>query len=109
MTVKDKYKQEQHDKFKTWMSDAVKTLGKFEALCKPDGTFTNPDTGPVSGEFALWSLLHQGKTNGFFQTGSFGKLDKFVARMEALPGVKAVLGGGSKMGTMLDYVAPIPN
>ena len=59
------------------------------------------------GEIELFCKLYM-LSHGALPEVAEGKMKAFYTRMEALPGIKKVLDGQSKMGPLGDYLVPMP-
>lgn len=101
---------------KNWDADKGKKLeearpkfdGYIEALdkmCSDEGKFTS--LGKTTGELHLFSVMYHMKACKF-KTEFTTKLDKFYARLEALPGVKKCVDNTTQFGEIADYVVPVP-
>lgn len=85
---------------------ALAQIGKFDKWLLPAGDrFTG--SGQTLGEIELWCKLYM-ISNGSIPEVAGGKLEPFFKRMSALPGIKKVLAGESKLGLLHDYLVPMP-
>jgi hypothetical protein len=84
---------------------AVAQVAKYEKWLLPaKDRFTQ--SGQTVGEIDLFCKLYMLKAS--LPELSSGAMGAFYTRMEALPGIKKVLDGGSKMGVLHDYLVAMP-
>ena len=84
---------------------AVAQVAKYEKWLLPaKDRFTQ--SGQTVVEIDLFCKLYMLKAS--LPELSSGAMGAFYTRMEALPGIKKVLDGGSKMGVLHDYLVAMP-
>jgi len=84
---------------------AVAQVAKYEKwLVAGKDRFT--ESGTTLGEIDFFCKLYMLRLS--LPELSSGAMGAFYARMEALPGIKKVLEGGSKLGQLHDYLVAMP-